>query len=84
MMSEICKDKTYMAKEGMIPQMISDLRPERLEREDVREEEEEDPPVGEDEDHQADHQRDHQADRLEEIIITEIGTISKATTRAVT
>ena len=82
MKSEICKDKTYTVKEGATPQMISDLRPELLEREDVREEEG-DPLEEEDEDHQADHQRDHQADRLEEIIIIEIGTISKATTRAV-
>ena len=81
MKSEIYKDKTYMVKEGVIPQMISDLRPELLERGDVREEEE-DPLVEEDEDHQADHQRDHQRDRLAEII--EIGTISKATTRVVT
>ena len=84
MKSEICKDKIYTVKEGVTPQMISDLRPELLEREDVREEEEEDPLVEEDGDHQVDHQRDHQVDRLEEIIIIEIGTISKATTRAVT
>ena len=70
-----------MAKEGVIPQMTSDLQPELLEREDVREEEE-DLLVEEDEDHQVDHQKDHQADRPEETII-EIGTISKATTRAV-
>ena len=82
MKSEICKDKTYTVKKGVNPQMISDLQPELLEREDVREEEE-DPLVEEDEDHQEDHQRDHQADRLEEIII-EIGTISKVTTKAVT
>ena len=81
MKSEICKDKTYTVKEGVNPQMISDLRPELLEREDVWEEG--DPLEEEDEDHQADHQRDHQVDRLEEIIIIEIGTISKATTRAV-
>ena len=70
-----------MVKEGVTPQMISDLRPELLGQEDAREEE--DPLVEEDEDHQEDHQRDHQADRLEEIITTETGTISKVTTKVV-
>ena len=83
MKSEICKDKTYMVKEGVTPQMISDLRPELLGQEGTREEEE-DPLVEEDEDHQEDHQRDHQADRLEEIITIGTGTISKAMTKAVT
>ena len=68
-----------MVKEGVTPQMISDLRPELLGQEDAWEEEE-DPLVEKDED----HQEDHQADRLEEIITTEIGTILKATTKAVT
>ena len=81
MKSEICKDKTYMVKEGVTPQMISDLRPELLGQEDTREEEV-DPLV--EEDAQEDHQRDHQVDRLEEITTTEIGTILKATTKAVT
>ena len=72
-----------MVKEGVTPQMISDLQPELLGQVDAREEEE-DPLVEEDEDHQEDHQRDHQADRLEEIITTETGMISKETTKAVT
>ena len=79
----ICKDKTYTVKEGVIPQMTFDLRPELLGQVDAREEEE-DPLVEEDEDHQEDHQMDHQADHLEEIIITEIGMISKEMTKAVT
>ena len=83
MKSEICKDKTYTAKEGVTPQMISDLRPEPSGQEGARVEEE-DPLVEEGEDHQKDRQRDHQADRLEEIITIENGTISKAMTRAVT
>ena len=59
-----------MVKEGVILQMISDLRPEPLGQVDVQEEEE-DPLGEEDEDHQEDHR--------EEIIITEIGMISKVT-----
>ena len=82
MKSEICKDKTYTVKEGVTLQMISDLRPELSEQEDVREEEE-DPLVEEDEDHQANHQRDDRADRREEMTI-ETGTISKVTMKVVT
>ena len=63
--------------------MISDLWPKLLGQVDAQKEEE-DPLVEEDEDHQEDHQMDHQVDCLEEIITTEIGMISKVTTRAVT
>ena len=70
-----------MVKEGVTLQMTSDLRPELLGQVDAREEEE-DPLVEEDEDHQEDHWMDHQEDRLEEIIITEIGMILKETMKA--
>ena len=59
-----------MVKEGVILQMISDLRPEPLGQVDVQEEEED--PLGEED-------KDHQEDHREEIIITEIGMISKVT-----
>ena len=83
MKSEICRDKTYMVKEGEILQMISDLQPEPSGQVDVWEEEE-DLLAEEDEDHQEDHQTDRQEDHREEIIITEIGMTSKVTTKAVT
>ena len=72
-----------MVKEGVTPQMISDLRPELLGQEDAREEEV-DPLVEEDaqEDHQTlqeDRRVDHQ-----EATITVTGMIWKGTTRAVT
>ena len=70
-----------MDKEGEIPQMIFDLRHEPLERADAWEEEEEDPLVEEDEDHQEDHQMDHQEDHWEETTI-ETGMISKETRKA--
>ena len=43
MRSEICKDKTYMDKEGESPQMTSRPRHRLLERADAREEEVVDP-----------------------------------------
>ena len=52
MKSEIYKDRICMDKEGETPQMIFDLQHEPLEWADAREEEEEDPLVEEDEDHQ--------------------------------
>ena len=72
-----------MVKEGVILQMISDLWPEPLGPVDVREEEE-DPLGEEDKDHQEDHQTDRQEDHRDEIIITEIGMISKVMMKAVT
>ena len=72
-----------MVKEGVTPQMISDLRPELLGQEDTREEEV-DPLVEEDaqEDHQT-LQEDRRVDHQEATIIV-TGMIWKGTTRAVT
>ena len=74
-----------MGKEGENPQMISDLQHGHLEQADDQEEEE-DPLAEEDaqEDHQARQEADHPEGHLEEITTTEIGMISKETTRAVT
>ena len=74
-----------MGKEGENPRTTSDLQPEPSEQADDPEEEE-DPLAEEDarEDHQARQEEDHPVAHLEEITTTEIGTISKETTRAVT
>ena len=84
MRSEICKDKTYMDKEGENPQMISDLRLGLSEQADVQEEEvdpleEEDARV----DHQA-RQEDHRMGHPEETTIIEIGMILRETMKAAT
>ena len=76
-----------MVKEGVTPQMISDLRLELLGQVDAREEEA-DPLVEEDaqEDHQT-HQEDRRVDRWvdrQEATITVTGMIWKGMTRAVT
>ena len=83
MKSRICKDKIYMVKEGVTPQMISDLWPKLLGQVDAREEEA-DPLVEEDaqEDHQT-HQEDRREDH-QETTITVTGMIWKGMTRAVT
>ena len=73
-----------MVKEGVNPQVISDLRPELLGQVDAREEEA-DPLVEVDaqEDHQT-HQKDRWVDHQEATTITVTGMIWKETTRVVT
>ena len=68
-----------MGKEGENPQMISDLQHGHSEQAD--DQEEEDPLV--EEDAREDHQARQEADHPEEITTTEIGMISKETTRAI-
>ena len=85
MKSEICKDRTCTGKEGENPRTIFDLQHEPSEQAEDPEEEEEDPLAEEDarEDHQARQEVDHPAAHREETT-TEIGTILKETTKAVT
>ena len=84
MKSITCKDRIYMDKEGVSPQMTSDLWLGLSEQADTREEEV-DPLVEEDVwvDHQA-CQEDRWMDHLEETTTTKIGMISRETMKATT